>query len=623
MLDFFKKRADGEELATWAENAVYKPADSQRRKVEWQWGTNILFLSGNQKEAAAEDMRRYGRIPVAVPSGLSQKAWMVCNKIYPLVRQASATVADNIAQQIAIAATGDPVDGARAELATDLLEARFYDDREAEKRRAEVLWGMTCGLCARFTYWDVDADGYTIAGPVSGIGDVESVTLNPWQFHISPWADNPLDSPFYILSDIKSVEEVNDLYTGHDVQGEEVADAARWMDRLVTAIVAGDAMTSSSAPKRDGAVLLKRMYCQPTAKYPQGRVITWANGKTLGDTTLPDGKMPITVLPWFPLPGSGYPLPFVTPLRDLQHQINIALSQLIELKNRQLRGDIVMSGAGDVTQEFAREAVAWDAEGNATQWRRGAAKIIKLGPGVTNFQMMNYALNTNEAEVLIARLWNDMMDGAGVRETSLGNTPPTGTTATQVIALKDSDHQGLAYFRAGYDLAHSRISTQKLTVAKNHYDIPRMIKVVGAKNSVRTEAFFGSDLGNTIDVRPKPLPIITEAQALQIRTELAAQGAFDLTGTAQQKLNKVKVLLNSGVPGIREEVEALLGGITVEQLEEACAEINKLEIEANMLQVQGIVEQLKNPPQPAGPAGPQPNGMENLPPEAQMAMAAG
>jgi hypothetical protein len=158
------------------------------------------------------------------------------------------------------------------------------------------------------------------------------------------------------------------------------------------------------------------------------------------------------------------------------------------------------------------------------------------------------------------------------------------------MALKESDAQGMTFFRSGFNLSYCDVDKHKIVIAANHYDIPRMVRTVGRKNTVSTQAFFGSDLQDIFDVRPRSIPMMTETQELQMRAELAANGAFDLTGTAQQKLSKVKVLLGSSIPGIQEEVETLLGGMTVEELERACAEINTNEIKASIVQSQALVQ---------------------------------
>jgi hypothetical protein len=78
---------------------------------------------------------------------------------------------------------------------------------------------------------------------------------------------------------------------------------------------------------------------------------------------------------------------------------------------------------------------------------------------------------------------------------------------------------------------------------------------------------------------------------MMMTQQLGTAGAFDLTGSPQAKLNKVKGLLNSGIPGIREDVESMLGDTSVEDLEQVCAEINKLEIQAGLLSAQAMVNQ--------------------------------
>jgi hypothetical protein len=577
---------EAQSRAAWCEDQ-YQLCDRQRRRIESEWGTNILFLQGNQWESAAEDMRRFGRIHV--PTTVPNKVKITSNRILPLYRQACAAVADNIAQLVATPATSDQPDVEAAEIATDALESRLYEDREHEKRRDETGWTMSCGRVLRMSYWDPDLDGYGDVGKMKAVGDLDTVTLNPWRFHLPPWCSSTEEPDFVIVSDIRGIDEIEAIY-GKSVEAEEVADAAKWLDKLVMSIVTGSEM--GGTPKRNKAALLKRMYCKPTAQYPRGRVWTWANKVLLQVSDLPEGEMPFVALDWFPIPGRQYPLPFISPLRDLQHEINVALSQLIDLKNRQLRGDVIIRGSGQVTQEYAMEPTTWDpVTGLPTAWRRTAQKVVRLGSGVEEFSQMRYDLNTTEAELLISRLWSDMQDAAGVRDPSIGKQLRSGTTLGEVSILKDADNQGLGFFRYGFDLAHAKIGRLKLVIQKNHYDIPRMVRIVGERNAVRTKSFMGSDLRNTEDVRPRPVPIISESEKMMMVQQLGMNAAFDLTGSPQAKLNKVKVLLNSGIPGIREDVESMLGDTSVEDLEAVCAEINKIEIQASLLAAQAMLNQ--------------------------------
>lgn len=574
LIPFVNDPAEGdEEEKVQALEQLYSTADATRRKFEPDWYSNCLFLAGNQWETAASDVRRFRKLAIQPPHS---KVKIVSNQIFPLARQAASALRENLAQQVVVPATSDSPDVEAAEIATDFLQSRFYEDREQEAQFHEILWAMCVGRVLRKTYWDPEADGTGIGGKLPGGGDIVSRTLNPFRFHICPWADNSEDIPWIIESDVRDVDEINDLYPGHGVQAEEYADATRLLDRLLVNIIDGGV---SGAKKRKDAAILKRLYAQPNAKYPRGRMFVWANGKLLQEADLPEGEMPFVKLDWFPIPGRAYPLPFVTPMRDLQREINITLSQLIELKNRQLRGDIAVRGTGEITQEVNPET---------------GQKVVNIPASIQDYQFIQYNLNTSDAEVLLGRLWNDCMQVAGIHESALGMQPGGQVTATQISLLKESDMSGLTLFRAGFDLSYCKVSQQKLLLAKNHYHTPRLIRVVGESNSVRTAAFFGSDLRDSRDVRTRPVPILTQAMVAQAKSQAAAQGLYGPYAGPTDMLAKVTALLNSGIPGIEEEVDALLSPMTLEELRRVCGEINRLQALGTVRAMQGQVESMNS-----------------------------
>ena len=470
----------------------YQASDSARRQFEGEWVDNILFLEGRQWEKAAEDVRRGRKLPVRAPESRVQ---MTANWTYTLARQAVAGLRDNLAEQIAVPATADPADEAAAEVATDWLAFQYDQDGEDARRYHEILWAMVTGRSVRRSTWDPSRDGL---GLVRGAkvtlpraGDIASVSLNPWRFHVDPWSETFEEASYVIESDVRDVQEINDLYPGHTVAAEEVAVGLGMVQGLANASLRGG---GGYAQRRKEAAVLKRMYCRPTTKYPRGRVYTWANGKLLQTSDLPEGEMPFVALDWFYIPGRLVPLAFITPIRDPQREYNITLSQLVELKNRQLRGDLVIQGAvneDDVTQDVDP----------VTGWKR-----TRLAPHVQSYELMQYNLNPSTAEMLLARFWEDGQQAAGVRDPSLGSAGrgDAGKTLGGLMLLRESDTQGLSLFRVGFDRAYSAIARQKLLLARNHYKVPRMVRVVGLSDAPKVRAFLGSDLRNTEDIKARP-----------------------------------------------------------------------------------------------------------------------
>lgn len=587
---------------------LYNVADSTRRFFEDDWMNNAMYLSGNQQcaEAVRDDYLRLTRRALRPPE--TGKVWLVSNRILPLARQVQSSITESPAVQIATPSTSDKSDVDAAELATTAIQGRYWEDREHEKQLLEVGWALVAGSCMRHTYYDPDAAGRDWRGEiVPGLGDVTTEVVNPFRCHVAPWYDSQGLIPWLIESDARDVDEINDLFPGHDVEPESCADVTGRLDKLLVNIVEH---RDSQPAVREHAAILKRLNMRPDPSKgnDQGKLVIWSNGKLLYDGNLPDGEFTWARKQWFPIVGRVYPLPFISPLRDLQKQINIILSQLIELKNRQLRGDIVVSGPGTVTQEYALD------EDN----RKTSQKVIRVPTGIAKWDFMHYELSAGEAEKLIVQLWNDMREIAGVHEPTSGAGLDRNTTATEIMRLVESDMKNLTIFRSGFDHTDSDICRHKIMIMQKHYDMPRMIRVVGENYSVQTPAFFGSDLGNTQDVRPKPVPLVTETVKLKIRQEAVAAGLYGPYAGPEDMLAKITALLNSGIPDVQTEVDQIIAPMTIEELREIVGQINatrakgaviaeQARIAAMMVQLQAMTETSEGEGQP---------GTEEIPQEA-------
>ena len=168
----------------------YQASDSARRQFEGEWVDNILFLEGRQWEKAAEDVRRGRKLPVRAPESRVQ---MTANWTYTLARQAVAGLRDNLAEQIAVPATADPADEAAAEVATDWLA--FQYDQDGEDALAVPRDPVGDGDGAERAQVDVGPEprragsGARGEGALPRAGDIASVSLNPWRFHVDPWSE--------------------------------------------------------------------------------------------------------------------------------------------------------------------------------------------------------------------------------------------------------------------------------------------------------------------------------------------------------------------------------------------------------------------------------------------------
>jgi hypothetical protein len=490
-------------------NAQKRAADAVRRGWEAIWTTNILFLSGRQWEEAAEDVRRWGR---QVTRPAQTKVKLQADLTYPRARQVVSSVVNNLPQSIAIATTTDHEDLEAAQLGTDLIQDRYHFDREAERRIHEGLWTMCCGRSMPLVYWDSDSDGRGVDGPLAGAGDIARDFANPFKFYVCPWSDMSEEPPYVIFSEVKDIDDINDIFKPTTpVKEEEYASATASLDKLLTNIVDGGG--GGRARSRKKAAILNQMYAKPTAKYPKGALWIWCGDVLLHSTELPEGKMPGVFLDWWAIPGSAYPQSFMTPLIQLQKQINTVFSQSVEMTNRNLRLDTAVRGAGKVTYTVDPDT---------------GAKTIHYPAESTQSEIVSYDPHLLEVQAQIDRLKSFVDDATAVHPPTMGETSGGTPTAFHIQALLNADLSGSSLFVSQFSRTYCKVDALKLLVAANHYDVRRLLNVVGEDMKPQTQAFFGSDLKDTRDVRTQSTPVITEVMKMQLRADAAAKGSKPL-----------------------------------------------------------------------------------------------
>jgi hypothetical protein len=578
-----KTPAAKKELAQWAERQYLKCA-RYREPWERMWETNLLYLADKSWEAAGDDFNTWNR--QAGGLGIGSKPKMTANNILPLYRQAHATIVDNLATTEAVAASASKQGKASADVGTDLIGWRDYVDDSARQRADIVAWLLVSGVGFEWPFWDDDAVIQGVSGEqVKGLGDLKSMVLNPWNVHLPPYSDCMTDPDYIIISDCHSIDEINDVYDA-EVKGETVASAMGRADNLRNIIVSG----RSSPEARKDAAILKRMLVAPIRDYPRGRFIVWANEELLYDGELPEKILGLIRYDWLKVPLSLYGLSFIWPLVPVQRQINITLSQQVDLVNRDLRQDFYLKG----TQRPMEEWVNLDGE-ETCPWRAYAdpttgSKIIYLDSTIQEYTPVRYTANYTEADAFIASLWNQQMRLAGLHEPSTGDAVASGTTATTVLTLKQADYTGIAAIRKGVDRQIAKANRQKLLVLQEHVSVPRIARYTN-NDEAKSLMFIGSDLRGISDVRARSVPITDQATELQLRDQAGLEGLFGPYLDPLDMQSKYRRLLSKGIPNMREEIDQWLAPATLEDLDTLCQNIYRARAQAALITSETMVDQ--------------------------------
>lgn len=551
--------------------SLYDTAQAARRPLEAEWQLNAKFVVGSQWDKVIYDDRlRATRI--VSPREDSNQSRVTSNFVYSLLRQAMTAFRGKMGRQICVPATLDAEDVYRAEVGTDVLHGYYDTNCESERRFQEANTAAVCGRNLRMTRWNGDLPGQSMIGSLAGMGDVESITLSPMRTHIDPWCERFDDAKFVIVSDLRDIGELKELFPGKEFKAEAYEETTHLLDQLI-ANVSG--APGASAPQRKDMCILKQLYVRPTAKWPNGRLFWFVKGQLLEVSDLPDGIFPFDAIDWFPVPMRSTPLPFITPLRDPQKQYNILLSQLIDLSNRQLRGDVVSDSPQSVKQ---------------TVDPKTGRKDIYV-PGATKWELMRYDLNASNAQALLERTWTDAQQLAGVRDPSMGEVPSQVSSGLAISLLQSGDDKGLNLLMLGMDASYEKISRKVLELIRRHYIIPRLTRMVGDNKLRRVQLFQGSDIEGVTDVRTRTVNNLSEPEQMAQRQQAIDSRLYGPYDSISHKVASCRALLNTKLPNIEDEVEDICSPHSFEELKQMANEMDVLNAQAQAAQMQMAIAQ--------------------------------
>lgn len=593
---------------------AYQSADTARRKFEPVVFGNYALYAGRAYDGFASDISRYRNMPIAPVGG--GKGRMSSNQILPYVRQATSICAGAIPKQRAIAKTAKKADIESARLATDYIEARWYDDDEATLRFNEILNLMTGGRVLRRTYWDPDAgrEGLRGNGETPGEGDIVTEYLDFWHYLLPPWTDCLTWPPDWVIqADVYDCDQINDMFPGKKVGPEGLAYSWALVDRLLVQVIGGKELRAT--PTRQNAAVLKQMFMKPTRHYPNGRYYIWANDVLLRETDLPGGKdifFPLERVDWFPVPSRLYPMSMIECLEPLQRQYNGIISQWVEINARKLRGDHIVIG------ERPEEIIDKDT----------GVKTLVFAPG-SDMKFFPYDIDTSLSQVQLEQIVVDMRNIVGIHPPTQGIRQGK-TTLGETQLLQQADMQGFDSVIKGCARSYASVDFMKVRLMADNAVNQRELSIPTEELAPKTSKFYGKHLQGVKGIIPSSIPNLTPIQIEEKRTQLAETKCWGPYGdpahgisVAEDMLAKQTIARASGIPGIEDEMDKL--GVPYEDLVAACASIYAVKVRMEVLQANMQIQLATDPqallnaalkagaklPMPGSPGGP---GQPALPP---------
>lgn len=409
-------------------------------------------------------------------------------------------------------ATTDPEDITAARLAERVALYGYDQWRVLKATQDVVTYAVVADEGFAWPYWDSSV-GPFVDGEI-GQGEIRVRTFGPnevyWEpgvaFHESRWC---------------AVEQARDLEDVYELEGYNGG-------KLSPDAQAGDRTTKENSPPQAKLVLVTDYLERPTAKNPEGRWITMANGKRIQ----PDRSYPcmdhegnildepvLHKLSYFSDPDSDRDMGLVRHLLDPQRTVNDSLNKILEWKNLALNPQVfVINGILDqpITDEpgvqYNVQAISGDA---GIKWRDV--------PAIPN----ELAEIKDDAVRDIARI-------------AAQNDVPTQVEAGKAIAaLLDRDQSRRLNFLANLADFHSRLMRHCLYLVQRHYTEERLLKVRGEESDFEViRDFLGAQLRGQADVRVYPSSLEPQTrQAIEAQVLAYADRQWISPEEAMQAIN--------------------------------------------------------------------------------------
>lgn len=517
-------REDGaeEDFAEYT-RALWDDQDEALEPTYRAWVQNILFLTNRQWW---EVSRLTGTF--SLPAAPEWKERPQVNLTLAFYKTFLAKVTKNRPAWKAVPASGDPDDLNAAELAEEVLEAKWRELRLARQLRHAVAWTIVTGNAFIYPYWNSDAgkvvpltvpvegpdgedmevpmrdDGTPATLPDGSVdpdfepiyvheGDIGVRVYSPFQVRVNPDAEYEEDVRWVIIAEATPTHELHSKYPHLAMQIG--ADDCGYLDSyeslMNSFLSAPDTHLVSSNMRQENVekALVLHYHEMPTPEFPGGRYWVTANKTVLLEDPqeLPEGLWPCVVhLTDVPVPGRYHAMPTLESVVGLNREYNELNAQVKEHHNLLSRGKwLVPKGSG------IKKGMITNQPGEVIQHNPGfEPKPVQLP------QLPSTILKERE------RVLTDMEQVSGVHKISMGAPPPGVTAGVAFLQLQEADDTDFGPFLAMLEESVAQLAGMVLRVIQDNYTEQRLISVTGPNKRYMVKSFTGSDLSGVYDIVP-------------------------------------------------------------------------------------------------------------------------
>lgn len=482
-----------------------------RASLEREWDLNLEFYKGNQYAFNNPKLGSGGQI-VSLPidnDSTKNRVRLVSNQMLPGTQSLIAQLTKTKPTIHAAPGTGANASLRKAQVAERLYEYWWQHLYLRTKLQEALTWATISQGYWKIT-WDKYAsdtmkfllDPHSMQPIVSddlaeafraelqqagvdarqfekdiALGEIRVEVLSGKQVLVDPTANLFADAKWAVCTHAMSPDEIRARW-GKDVQ----PDSSPQSHMLTPG--------RSEQPSEKTTKNVHFGYFLPGPGLPDGRYVTWIEGP---DEILEDGKwketyphhgLPLIQFPGVSRPGSVYDEPLNTHARPIQKELNRTISQIVEYKNLTLRPR-VWAPIGSVQRRKLTTEVGQIIE---YQPIGGQKPEIEQLPSMPPY-IFEHLKGLQDR---LDRLYN-------MSAVSRGEVPPNVEAGVAIDLLQETAVDMMSPTISRMEEALCKAGKVMVSLAKEYYIEPRMMKIIGSGGVVQVHQFQNSDIDSDVD----------------------------------------------------------------------------------------------------------------------------
>lgn len=469
-------------------------ASASRIAHEGIWMTNIAYLLGYDGVTFNSQTRSFQ--PVSRASSYLKKNRIHVNKILPTIQNRLARLCKNPPKYDVRPESNDTEDKEAGRLGLQILGALWERMSLDEKRIPLYMWAQETGLAWMKVLWDTELGEYMVDPETKEgdfEGDVNCEVTSPFEIFPNPDAKSfeELKRSWLIHCKTRKLDYFKDRYPekGHLVKEEGVwLLSLQYENRINTMNTRGPSSGVQDQVKNSAIEMVK--YEARSRDYPNGRMITTANGILLENKPLPVGEIPFAMFADILVGGKLIPESIITHMRPIQDNYNENKRRQSEWMKKYISGKYAVPRGAGLTQESLNdssdEVVLYDTVPNSPEGGRPVPLAVPSLP--------QWAFQMQEADA------KDMNDTSGISEVSQGNMPSASIPAIGMQLLTEQDDTRIGVTTEQHEHAWARVGSLILKYVENFYVMPRKLKIAGKQLQYTVKEVSGEDLRGNTDV---------------------------------------------------------------------------------------------------------------------------